>query len=585
MKGKIYCRYISVILTLILLAVVWEFWLEKALFSMGDSSYEPESLNERLEYIITVTIFCILSLIIPFAMSLKAETKRLKAEGALRDSRDKWEKTFDAIPDIITIQDPEMRIAQANKATCDFFNLPHEKIIGKRCYELFRGTFEPCLDCPELKTLQDNEIHFGTIHHRNLNKIFHVTSCPIMIDAENNTHNLVHIARDITDIKKLEEDFLQAQKMEAIGTLAGGIAHDFNNILSAIMGYSEIIKLDATKESNLRRDINEVLKAGERAKDLVKQILTFSRKTEYSLQPMLPHLVIKEAMKMLRSSIPTTIAIEEEIKTACGSILADSTQIHQITVNLCTNALHAMEDKKGTLSVSLDCKEVSSEGIHDSEVSQGTFVVLTVKDTGQGFDKKTIEKIFEPYFTTKERGKGTGLGLSVVHGIVKEYKGFIEVDSEPGKGSTFKVYIPALQKEPGLFVEKDQEALVPGGHESILVVDDEEVIANLIKALLEQLGYRVNVTTSSKEALEMFKATPDQFDLIITDLTMPDLSGTELAEEVFKIKPDISIIICTGYGSDYSKESIVANGDCRFLSKPVSRDDLAINVRTALDGE
>ncbi|MCB2181551.1 MAG: transporter substrate-binding domain-containing protein [Desulfobulbaceae bacterium] len=512
-------------------------------------------------------------------------TTRKKAEDDVVHAKEQWEATFDSIPDLITIQDMEMRIIRANKATIECMALQESDVIGRKCYEVIRGDSKACPDCPETKTIADKTGHIEIIEHKNLEKIFLVTSSPIL-NRNNEPEYIVHVAKDITQQKKLEEELSQAQKMEAIGTLAGGIAHDFNNILSAIIGYSELAKDEFRNGGYPEQDIDQVLAAAQRASELVKQILTFSRKSKHQLRPLSPHIFIKESLKMLRSSLPSTITIEEDIDTASGTILADPTQLHQILANLCTNSLHAMQDEKGTLNVSLCRREVRADEIPSANGAlPGSFTVLSVSDTGCGMDNETMERIFDPYFTTKEVGKGTGLGLAVINGIVKDYKGFIEVESKPAQGTTFRVHIPALKEEIHAQDEKTETAEpLPTGNERILVVDDENLIAGIHKQVLERLGYSVMMTTDSQDALDKVRRNPNRFDLIITDQTMPKLSGIELAREILHIQPAMPIILCTGFSSVVNKKEALAVGIKKFLHKPVSRKKIARTVRAILDG-
>jgi PAS domain S-box-containing protein len=510
-------------------------------------------------------------------------TRHRENEEAIRKSKEEWEKTFDAMTDIVTVQDKDMRIIRANKAAYQLFQVEDGELNNKYCYEIFTGKSEPCPGCPLLDTLKGIEHHSEIMTHENLGKTFQVSSSAITTD-DGELQYLIHVAKDITEQKRIEEELFQAHKMEAMGTLAGGIAHDFNNILTAIIGFSELAKDDIPADSNATKDIDQVLESSSRAADLVQQILTFSRKSDHRLEPIAPHLIIKEALKMLRSSLPVTIDIQENITNECGKIMADPTNIHQIIVNLCTNSLHAMEDEKGILRVSLQQKEISSEEIMgEPGVSPGQFVVLEVSDTGQGMNQATIERIFEPYFTTKEVGKGTGLGLAVIHGIIQDYHGFIRVKSEPGQGTTFYVHIPALPHQPSTTAEIRTDAPLPTGTEGILVVDDESMIVNINKAILEHLGYKVMATTDSLDALEKIRTAPDQFDLIITDQTMPNLTGAELAQKILQIKPTMPIILCTGYSSVLSEEDALAIGIKKYARKPVDRATLAKVVREVLD--
>ena len=508
-------------------------------------------------------------------------TKQKLAEIEVRTSKEQWEKTFDAMSDIVTIQDKDMRIVRANKAAYQFFQTNNEGLQGKHCYEIFTGGSQHCVGCPLVETLHDIGNHATVIKHEILGKIFHVSSAPIV--AENGElQYLIHIARDITEQTKMEEELFQSHKMEAIGTLAGGIAHDFNNILSAIIGFSDLAIHDLPEDNRARMDIEQVISSGRRAADLVNQILTFSRKTDQQWLPFQPHLIVKEALKMLRATLPTTISIEEHIDPGCGSILSDPTSVHQIVVNLCTNAFCSMENEKGVLTVKLYRKEIRQEDIVESDVAPGPFIELSVQDTGHGMDKKTMARIFEPYFTTKEIGKGSGLGLAVVHGIVKTLHGFIEVESEPGKGSTFHVYIPAQEAAAPVSIKTEIKDM-PVGTERILVVDDEDLLVTLNKTTLELLGYKVTATTSSKEALAKVYTNADEFDLIITDQTMPDLSGIELARKIMKIRPDMPIILCSGYSSVMTEEEALAQGIKKYAMKPVDIRTLAQIVREVLD--
>jgi PAS domain S-box-containing protein len=401
----------------------------------------------------------------------------------------------------------------------------------------------------------------------------------------------LEIASNITQRKneekkriKLEEQLLQSQKMEAIGTLAGGIAHDFNNILAAILGYTEMAREDLPPESSIAPDLDEVLKAGNRAKELVKQILAFSRQSEQELRPIQIHLFVKEALKLLRSSIPSTIEIHQDIDPQCGTVLSDATQIHQITMNLCTNANHAMRETGGVLAVSMRSIQIEEDDhkIKSFELTPGSYVELAVSDSGVGMDKKTTAKIFNPYFTTKKKGEGTGLGLSVVHGIVKSFGGHITVYSEPGKGATFRLYLPRVTTTISSEEIKKVE-IYPTGNENILIVDDEEVIVNMLKRMLTSLGYTVTSMTSSTEALQTFGKDPGGFDLIITDMTMPNMNGVELIQRIHRIWPDFPIILCTGFSELIDKERASILGISKYLMKPIVKRDLAIAVRKVLD--
>ena len=380
-----------------------------------------------------------------------------------------------------------------------------------------------------------------------------------------------------------EKQLQQVMKLQAIGTLAGGIAHDFNNILFPIVGYTELTMDDIPKDSQARQNLEEVLKATNRAKELVQQILTFSRQSSQERKPMKVQYLIKEAVKLLRATIPSSIAIDCDIDESCGPIKGDPTQIHQIIMNLCTNAYHAMQETGGKLEVSLKEINISYEqSLERVGIKVGQHLALTVRDSGHGMEPQVMERIFEPYYTTKEQGKGAGLGLSVIHGIVKNYGGDITVSSRPGTGTTFNIILPIIddiQEE----IKADEPSITIKGKERILLVDDEDQIINIEQQILERLGYQVTPKTDSQEALEEFASQPDRFDLVITDMTMPKMTGDQLAQRMMEIKPQIPVILCTGYNEAISEEKALAMGIDKFVMKPIVKDVLASTIRTVLD--
>ncbi|HUH66926.1 MAG TPA: PAS domain S-box protein [Syntrophales bacterium] len=435
-------------------------------------------------------------------------------------------------------------------------------------------------------TLGRGEVWGGHLVNRKKDGTFYeteVTSSPVL-DSASNIINYVSIHRDITREMRLERELRQAHKMEAIGTLAGGIAHDFNNILMAIIGYTEMALYKMPEQTTpVRRDLEQVLKAGYRARDLVNQILTFSHQSDQERKVIDIVPTVKEGLKLLRSSLPSTIEIRQDIAITPekGIILADPTQIHQVLMNLCTNAAHAMRDRGGILSVSL-----SSVGANAYLVSRypdlksGPYVRLTVGDTGQGIDPAILERIFDPYFTTKGPGEGTGMGLAVVQGIVKRHGGMITVQSELGKGTSFHVLFPRIEQE--IAPEAAAEVL-PTGNERILFVDDEEPLVNLGKDMLESLGYSVTTETNSLKALAVFKARPDAFDLVVTDVTMPGMTGIQLAREMMTIRPDIPIILCTGFSELINEKKAKEMGIREFVMKPFVVGKHAKTIRKVLD--
>jgi PAS domain S-box-containing protein len=405
-------------------------------------------------------------------------------------------------------------------------------------------------------------------------------------DKDGKTAYLEGTAVDITESKLIKAQLEEAQRMEAIGKLAGGIAHDFNNILAPIIGYSELSLDLAPQNGKLGNNLKQILLSANRAKDLVRQILTFSRKSSHEYKPVQVGIIAQEALKLLRPSLPSTIDIRQFLHPDAvdSTTMADATQIHQVLMNLCTNAAHAMRPQGGTLSVTLEKVEISSRARRKTpDVKPGPYLKLSVTDTGQGIDEDTKKRIFDPYFTTKGPDEGTGLGLAVVYGIVKNLSGSITVSSKPGKGSTFDVYLPRTATVP----QPPPGASTPllTGHGRILLVDDERLIVDMVKDMLETLGYEVVPKYSSQDALAAFTDGPESFDLIITDLTMPHMTGTGLAGEIFKVRADIPIVLCTGFGDHLDKSRMKSLGIRQILMKPLSLRDLAFAVSTVLGQE
>ncbi|WDN90393.1 hypothetical protein BuS5_03364 [Desulfosarcina sp. BuS5] len=401
-----------------------------------------------------------------------------------------------------------------------------------------------------------------------------------LADAFNNMYESLR-KRD-SEKKQLEEQLLHSQKMEAIGTLAGGIAHDFNNILGVIVGYTELSLLDMPETDPLRGKLDQVLKASGRATDLVKQILAFSRKDKQKLTLTRIYPIVKEALKMLRSSLPTTIEIRTDIKKINSSILSDPSQIHQILMNLCTNAAHALPDNKGLLEVSLAEVDIDQDrAAGHTDLQAGRYQKLTVRDNGEGIKPEIMDRIFDPFFTTKGPGKGTGMGLAVIHGIVKRCKGAIIFDSEPGKGTIFQIFFPTV--DSNIHEKLEIHKNIPNGNEKILYIDDEKQIIDFGQEILEGLGYKVVAKTTPTDALEIFRADPDSFDIVITDMTMPKMTGIELAVQISIIRPGIPIILCSGYNANITKEKAREAGIREIIMKPFAINEIACAIRDVLD--
>ena len=400
-------------------------------------------------------------------------------------------------------------------------------------------------------------------------------------DDSGNPLAVLEINLDVTDWRQTEVQLRQAQKMEALGTMSGGIAHDFNNILSAIIGFTELIEGHVDKAGRDARHAKRVLEAALRGRELVKQMLTFSRKTEQEKKPLRLSSIVKETITLIRASTPATISIKVNVKSESGVVLADPTQIQQVLMNLCTNATYAMREKGGVLDVGLSDFSVSNSEGNDDGFEPGLYMKLVVGDTGTGIPPDIIDRIFDPFFTTKKLGEGTGLGLSVVHGIVKQSNGYITAESEPGKGSTFSVYFPKVAEKPTIEAVREDEVLT--GSERILFVDDEGALVEMGEDILAELGYDVTSRMSSMEALALLKEDASRFDLVITDQTMPEMTGIELAREILVVRPDMPIIMCTGFSHLVDADKAKAAGIKAFALKPLTKREIAKTIRKVLD--
>lgn len=516
--------------------------------------------------------------------------ERKQVEKILRESESLKGAILRSSLDCIITVDRHGKIIEFNPAAEKAFGCSRNKAIGK--------DLSAMIIPPPSKDSRHHEWEYGWYAKEDSHKIeaegvrADGSKFPVELTVTQTASEgeLIFVAflHDITNRRKVEKEkkaletqLIQAQKMEAVGTLAGGIAHDFNNILSAVIGYTEMALSNAEKESLSERYLQGVIEAGERAKDLVKQILTFSRQTEQERKPIQVKVIAKEALKFLRASLPATIDIHQDLKSD-SLVMGDPTQIHQVLMNLCTNAGHAMKAKGGILKVCLSDVELDSHFIaqHPGMIS-GPHLQLTISDTGDGMTADKIERIFEPYFTTKSKEEGTGLGLSVVHGITKSCGGTVTVDSTPEKGSTFNVFLPIIEKE--MRAEDAAEVLLPIGNEKILFIDDEPTLVEIGKELLARLGYQVDIRSAGAEALELFKSQPDRYDLVITDMTMPGMMGDELAGELLKIRDDIPIILCTGFSQQITEKKARQMGIKAFLMKPLIMQDLAATIRKVLD--
>jgi PAS domain S-box-containing protein len=486
----------------------------------------------------------------------------------------------------ILIMDAKGTILYVNPAIVSLMNRPMDEILGKNGFQASGSIYDTQSFKTIYEQLQGGSAWTGVLNYQIRDgKIASIeqTLSPVL-DADGRLTNILSISRDISHEKYLEEQLRQSQKMEAIGTLAGGIAHDFNNILAAILGYSELAMMDVPKDSITAGRLHHVISSCDRARSLVKQILTFSRKSQQEARPFRISSIIKEVIKLLRASLPSTIEIRQDIRDTDAVVRADPTQLHQLIINLCTNSAQAMEESGGILTISQQvCIRTTDNMAGCYDLPPGAYVQLTVQDTGPGIAPDIKERIFEPFFTTKAVGKGTGMGLAVAHGIVKSYDGCIHVDSEPGTGAAFHVLLPRIDEEPPE-AAAHQPAEIPRGSGTILFVDDEETVMQIGQNMLESLGYTVFSASSSTKAIELFSDDPGLFDCVVTDMTMPHIRGDELAIRLLALRPELPIILCTGFSEKISEEQALEMGIRAFLSKPFSMQDLGLALQKALDG-
>jgi len=514
--------------------------------------------------------------------SIRDLTNRKKYEDALRNSEEQLKSFLNSNPNPVVVYNSQGHPLYLNPAFTKVFGWTMEELKGKKIPFVPSGQEQITNEKINELFQTHKTISFNTrrlTKHGDIRDV--LISASEIKGAEKEAAGMVVNLVDITEAKKLESKFQAVQRIESLGILAGGIAHDFNNILASIIGYTELALDRTKKETQQHEHLQEVLVASNRAADLVKQILTFSRQVNQEQKPVQIKLIVKEALKLLRASIPSTIGIEQNIQSN-ALLMGDATQIHQVVMNLGTNASHSMKDEGGVLTVNLSDVELDSEFISKhSDLSPGSYIMLTISDTGHGMSPEVLEKIFDPFFTTKEKGEGTGMGLSVVHGIVHSHGGSIYAYSEPGKGSTFKVLFPTI--ESMLTSGKKIDMPIPTGTERILFIDDEPAIVNMGRQILESIGYEVVTRTSSIEALEYFKARPNNFDLVVTDMTMPKMTGEILASELMKVKPDIPVILCTGFSARIDEKKAMAMGIRAFVSKPILKRDIAETIRKVLD--
>ena len=549
---------------------------------------------------------------------------RKRAEEAINASELRYRRLFESAKDGILILDFETgMVVDVNPFLIETLGLPREVFLGKKIWEL--GFFKNIVASQNrFKELQEEEFvryedlpleteggrkidveFISNVYKANHHKVIQcnirdITDRKLAEEALREAHDSLELRvqertaelsqayetlqREVSERERLEEQLRQAHKMQAIGTLAGGIAHDFNNILAAILGFTEMAIDDVPDRPLVEKNLKNVLKSSMRARDLVKQILTFSRKTNYERSPLSVTPLMDETVHLLRASIPTTIEIRLSNAASSDAVLASPVEVQQVLMNLATNASLAMQERGGVLEINLSDIDFEPDSpVFGVEVAPGEYLQLAVKDTGVGMSPDVMKRVFEPFFTTREAGKGTGMGLAVVYGIVKDLQGAINVESAPGVGFTFRVFLPKVK------IKAKEEQLravqIPGGKERILFVDDEQMLVDLGEAALERLGYSVVPVTDSTEALRTFSSDPSKFDLVITDQTMSGLTGVQLAEALLKVRPDIPIILCTGHSETVSADIAKEAGIREYLMKPLAKQELATAIRRVLNGK
>jgi PAS domain S-box-containing protein len=507
--------------------------------------------------------------------------ERKTVEKALRESEERYRVLFEDTTEGILIADVETKaFVYANPAICEMLGYPVEELLSKSVYDIHpKQNIDEVIAEFEMMALKEETLSSELACLRKDGRVIYADVKTSTITLKKRACN-VGFFTDVTEQRLMKKQLTQSQKMESIGTLAGGIAHDFNNILAAMIGYAEMSLEEVKDNPTVFRNLQQVLNAGDRAKELVQQILTFSRQTKQELKPIQVRIVIKEVLKLLRATMPATIEIAQDLQSD-AAVLADLTQLHQVIMNICTNAGHAMRTSGGMLAIRLDDVVLDPDFCAGHPgTTPGCYLKMVISDTGCGMSAELLDRIFEPFFTTKEKGEGTGMGLAVVHGIVKSHGGTITVSSESGRGSAFTVYFPVIASEN--IPAETSDWPLHRGTERILFVDDELPIAEVGKLMLQSLGYQVVTATSSVDALAIFREHASTFDLVITDMTMPQMTGDKLATAILDIRSDTPIILTTGFSNQINEAKARLMGIRALITKPVNRNELAMIVRSVL---
>lgn len=511
-------------------------------------------------------------------------TRRKLAEIELERAKEQWERTFDAIDDVITIHDRNMEIVRANRAAGALLGVEPGELMGRRCYQVFFQNDKPCTGCPEVLSRLTGTPYRSNIHVEHLNRTFVVTACPLSGSQE--ASDSICVARDISEPLRRDGLLKQMDRMEAVGILSGGIAHDFNNILFPILGYAELAEFRISPDDPLTATyLRKVIQGALRAKEMTSQILSFSGQVPARLYAFSPHLVVKEALSLLQVSLPAGIEIVTDIAADCGRIMADPARFYRVVMELCSNAIHAMRESGGVLRVSLGriCSGGQEGGVGASRFAPGACIDLAVSDTGVGMDPDVVGRVHDNTFAISEMGQQTGERLSELVALVRGCQGQIAVQSELGRGTTFHVYLPVVAEGEGVEAKKTPSPSLVPGTERILVVDDEVMITSLYEAILKKFGYQGVIFNSSVEALDFITRRPHDIDLMITDMSMPEMNGLDLSRRALAMRPDLPIILCTGYSELANEQTAREIGIGTFLMKPFILENLLFSIRQALD--
>jgi PAS domain S-box-containing protein len=547
------------------------------------SDGSPYPAGVHMQLVETGAVRCFLSMIYDITDRKQAEERLVRSEEEFRKLSMEFHGLLDAIPDSLMLLDRDLKLLWVNKSSIESLSLTSDTISDQFCYGLWHNRSTPCDPCPAMHSFATGKSRNETITRPD-GSIWDIRTVPLT-DEQGKVVNVIEVSRDVTEHRKLEEQLRQSQKMESVGTLAGGIAHDFNNILTAIIGYGQLSIMNMQEDNPLRHNIDCMLQGADRAANLTRELLMFSRKQAIDKKPSNLNEVVARVKKFLEKVIGEDIALQTILHESPIMVLADDHQLEQVMMNLATNARDSMVGG-GALTVTtgtalLDSDFVSAQGYGNP----GDYALLTFEDTGLGMDEATKERVFEPFFTTKEVGKGTGLGLAVTYGIIMQHDGYIVLHSQQGIGTTFRIYLPLVPSEAGEEPQKLLEEAPAGGTETILLAEDDEAVRVLTKRLLTESGYKVIEAVDGADAVRRFSGSKENIDLLLFDLIMPKMNGKEAFDEINRVRPEIKVIFSSGYAPETIRQKAALTDGANLITKPVSPTELLRKVRLVLDGK